>query len=94
VRQDVQASAVRHADEDLASAVIRRVAQDDVEHRHHRIQALDAEALLAEICLVKEALQRLDADEAIEERNPVVVLHRAAMLARLDHPAQPDALLV
>ena len=72
----VQPAAVRHADHHVARAVVGGVAQDDVEHRHHGVQPLDAEALLPEVRLVEEALQALDRDEPLEERDAVLVLHR------------------
>ena len=92
VRQHVQAAAVRHADHHLAGALVGGVAEDDVEHRHEGIEPLDAEAFLAEVGLVQEALERLDAHQALEERDPVIGLHRPPMLTRLDHAAEPDAL--
>ena len=92
VRQDVQPAAVCHADHHLAGALVRGVAEDDVEHRHEGIEPLDAEAFLAEVGLVQEALERLDAHEALEQCDAVIGLHRSPMLARLDHAAEPDAL--
>ena len=92
MRQDVQPAAVRHADHHLASALVGGVAEDDVEHRHEGIEPLDAEAFLAEVGLVQEALEGLDAHQALEQRDPVIGLHRPPMLARLDHAAEPDSL--
>ncbi len=92
--QHAQAAAVRHPDHHLARALVGRVAEDHVEHRHHGIEALDAESLLAQVRSVEEPLQRLDGDQPLEQRDLVFGLHRPPMLTRLDDLAQPDALLV
>ena len=47
VGQDVEPAAVRHADHHLARALVGGLAEDHVQHRHHRVEALDAEPLLA-----------------------------------------------
>ena len=92
VGEHVEPPAVRHADHHLARALVGRVTDDDVEHRHHRVEALDAEPLLAQVGLVQEALEGLDADQPLEQRDAVLGLHRPPVLAGLDHAAQPDAL--
>ncbi len=94
VRQHVQPAAMRHPDHHLAGALVGGLADDHVQHRHHRVEAFDAEPLLAEVGLVQEALEGLDADEPLEQRDLVLGLHRQPMLARLDDPSQPDPLLV
>ena len=48
VREHVQAPAVRHPDHDLVRAGIRRELDRLVEHRHHRVEALERELLLAQ----------------------------------------------
>ena len=45
-----------------------------------------------EVGPVQEPLEALDADQALEQRDLVLGLHRPPMLARLDDAPQPDAL--
>src|SRR5262249_41973432 len=89
-----QAAAVRHADDDLVRALLRGQGDGFVEHRHHYVQALDRELLLAEEGAPKVALEALDLGEALEEPALVVERRSLAEAARLDRGAQPDALLV
>ena len=48
VHEHVQAAAVRHPDHDLVRAGVRGELDRLVEHRHHRVEALERELLLAE----------------------------------------------
>jgi hypothetical protein len=85
---------VCHANDDLLAAVRRRELDQLVEHRHGHVEALDRELVLAEVGLVHEALQRVDLDEALEQRPALVACQRLAERARLDLLAQPHALAV
>src|SRR5919198_45510 len=49
VRQNVQAAAVGHADDDLVQAGLRRAVDHRVEQRDDRLAALEREALLADV---------------------------------------------
>ena len=80
VGQHVEAAAVRHADDDLARAVRRGQLDDLVEHRDRHVEALDRELLLAQVGLVHEALERVDLDQALQERVLLVVGQRLAEL--------------
>src|SRR5215216_4724540 len=46
--EDVEAAAVRHADDDLVGAVFRGQLDGDVEHRDEHVEPFDRELLLAE----------------------------------------------
>ena len=94
VGEHVQPAAVGHADHDLLAAVGGGQLDQLVEHRHGHVEALDRELVLAEVGLVHEALQRVDLDEALEQRAPLVVGQLVAEGARLDVLAQPHALAV
>ena len=67
VRQHVEATAVRHAENHLARAGSGRARHRLVEHRHEHVHALDRELLLAEERLVQVALQRLHLREPLEQ---------------------------
>ena len=94
VAQDVEAAAVRHTDDHVARPDARAVLDDPIEHRDHGVQALDAEALLAEVGLVQEALEALDPGEAGKEVALRLRVERGTVLAGLDDPPQPDPFLV
>ena len=82
VGEHVQPAAVRHADDDLLPAVRRRQLDQLVEHRHGHVEALDRELVLAEVGLVHEALQRVDLDQALEQRAALVAGQLVAERAR------------
>ena len=94
VGEHVEPAAVGHADDDLAGAVRGAELDQLVEHRDGHVQALDGELLLAEVGLVHEALERVDLDQALEQRLLLLGGQRLAERARLDVLAQPDALAV
>ncbi len=94
VREHVQAPAVGHPDDDLPAAVRGGELDQLVEHRHGHVEALDRELVLAEVGLVHEALQRVDLDQALEQRALLVGGQRLAERAGLDLLAQPHALAV
>ena len=94
VREHVQPAAVRHSDHDLVGASVCGQLDRLVEHRHHHVEPLGGELLLAEEGLAEVVLERLGARQPLEQRALLVGAQRLAVLARLDHAAQPDALLV
>ena len=94
VREHVQAAAVCHADDDLVGAAAGGLLDRLVEHRHHHVQALDGELLLAEERAAKVLLHSLDAGEAREQGCALLVRERLPVATRLDRMPQPDALLV
>ena len=65
-----------------------------VEHQHHHVEALDRELLLAEERAVQVVLERLDAQQAVEDVAPLVGRQRLRVGAGLDGLAQPEALAV
>ena len=95
VGDEGEASAVGHAHDDLGGALGGRQLDDLVGDRHERVHALDREGLLPEVGAAQEALERVDLDQALERRRGAArAAMRLAEAARLDHPAQPEALLV
>jgi len=50
--------------------------------------------MLTEVGLVHEALERVDFDQALEQRAPLVIRERLAKRAALDLLPQPGALTV
>ena len=81
-------------DDDLARAVRGGELDRLVDHRDRHVEALDRELLLAQVGLVHEALERVDLDQALQQRVLLVGGQRLAELARLDLLAQPHALAV
>ena len=68
VREHVEAAAVRHPHHDLVRALVRRDLDRLVEHRHHHVEALDRELLLAEERAAQVVLHPLDLAQAREQR--------------------------
>ena len=94
VHEDVQPPAVGHADHDLVRSHRRRQLDRLVQHRHHRVEPLERELLLAEEALAEELLEPLGARERGEKPLPLLRLECLAVAARFDRLAQPDALRV
>ena len=94
MRQDVEPSPVGHADDRLARAVHRGELDREIEHRHRHVEAFDREALLPEIRLVQETLERLDGGQPGEQLPLPFSRERSAVLARFDHLPQPQTFLV
>src|SRR6476646_3287597 len=65
LREHVEATAVRHADDDLAHAGWAAALDDLLERRHERLAAVETEALGARIFDVEEALEELGLDELL-----------------------------
>ena len=94
VREDGEPAAVGHADHDLVCAGLGGERDRLVEHRHHRVEALDRERLLAEEHAAQVALHPLHLAEPLEQALLLIWRQRLAVLPRLDRLAQPDAELV
>ena len=67
VRQDVQAAPMRHAQHDTPCAAGAGPLDGLVEHRHQDVEPLDREALLAQVGLVQEPLERFDRRQTAEQ---------------------------
>ena len=70
VGEHIQAAAVRHADHDLVRAGVGGDLDRLVEHRHHRVEALDRELLLAEERAAEVLLEAFDARERARAGGP------------------------
>ena len=92
VHEHVQAPAVRHPDHDLVGAGVRRQLDRLVEHRHHRVETLERELLLAEERAAQVLLEPLGVGERPEQADPLLGRERLAIAARLDRLPEPDAL--
>ena len=94
VREHAQPAAVRHPHHDLVRAGLGGELDRVVEHRHHRVEPLDRELLLAEERAAQVALEAADAHQAREQLAALLGRERRAEAAGLDRAPQPDALLV
>ena len=94
VGEHVEAAAVRHPDHDLVRAGVGAELDRLVEHRHHHVEALDRELLLAEERAAQVALHALDLGEPAEQAHLLLGAQRLPVATGLDRLAQPDALLV
>ena len=92
VHEHVQAAAMRHADHDLVRSGAGGDLDRLVEHRHHRVQALDRELLLAEERAAEVLLEPLDAGERLQQADALFRLQRLPVAARLDRLPEPDPL--
>ena len=92
VHEHVQAPAVRHPDHDLVGSGVRGQLDRLVEHRHHRVEALERELLLAEERAAQVLLEPLGPRERAEQADPLLGRERLAIAARLDRLAKPDTL--
>jgi hypothetical protein len=91
IGEHVQAAAMRHADDDLADAKLAAALDDLLERRHHRLGAVEPEALRAGVFHVEEALEGLSLDELFQDRP--LALRREADLRPFDAVLDPGALL-
>ena len=66
--QHVQPAAVGHAEHDLVAALLCGEGDRLVQHRHHHVQSLDRELLLAEERPAQVALEALDLGQPLEQR--------------------------
>ncbi len=93
VCHDVQAPAMRHADERLPQPGLRRFSHDLVENRHEHVEAFDREARLARERPVQELLERLDLCQPIEQRDRVDRIEGRPETAGLDGVPEPVTLV-
>ncbi len=91
IGEHVQASAMGHADDDLADAELPAALDDLLERRHRGFATVEAEALGAGILHVEEALEGLGLDELLQDR--LLALRREADLTAFDVFLDPGALL-
>src|SRR5438552_12872848 len=68
VRENVDASAMRHRQVDFARAVRRRRLDCNVEHRDQDVAAFDREALIALIRAAEESLETIHYSQSLEQR--------------------------
>ena len=90
--EHVEAAAMGHAEHDLAHAEIAAALDDLLQRRHHRLAAVEAEALGAGVAHVDEALEALRLDELVEDRP---LAHRGevdALVGALDALLDPRLL--
>ncbi len=92
VREHVEAASVRHSDDDLVGAGGCGEPDRLVEHRHHRVEPLERELLLAQEAAPQIELEALDLRQSPEQRPPLLCRQRLPVAARLDRLAQPDTL--
>ena len=93
VRHHVQPAAMRHADQDVPGAGLRRLGDHLVQDRHHHVDAFDREARLAGEAAVQEPLEGLDLRQPIEQRDRIDRIGRRAEPPALRRIAQPAPLL-
>ena len=94
VREHVQPPAVRHPEHHLARALRGRQLDQLVEHGHGHVEPLDRELLLAQVCLVHEALERVDLGQPLEQRLLLLLGERRPESPALDPLPQPQTLAV
>src|SRR5690606_11304848 len=63
VSERVESTTMRHSQHRVAHAALRCELEREVEHRHHHVEALDAEPLRTEIRLAEETLEAFDLGE-------------------------------
>ena len=94
VDQHVQAAPVRHSEDDVAGALIRRHVDDPIEHRYQQVNAFDRESLLAQIRLVEEPFECLDLNQPVEQLEFGVAVEGLPVGAGFDLLAEPDPFFV
>ena len=91
VGQHVEAPAMGHADDDLFHAELTAAFDDLLERGHHRLPAIESEALGAGVFHVEEALEDLRLDQLLEDRLPPALGERH--IAAFDAVLNPRSLL-
>ena len=94
VGEHVQAAPVGHSDDHLVGPGCRGQLDRLVEHRNHRVEALDRELLLPDERPAEVPLEPLDLGEPPEQAPLLVGGEPEPVRTRLDRLAEPDALLV
>ena len=92
VRQDIQAAAMRHADEHVPDPGDRRIGNQLVEDRDHHVQTFDRKTGLAGECLLEESLEGLHLGDPIEQIDGEHRLMRRPERAGLHMMTEPLAL--
>ena len=83
---------MRHPDHDLVSPGAGGDPDRLVQHRHHRVEALERELLLAQEAAAQVELEALDLREPLQQRSTLLGRQRLPVPAGLDRLPQPDAL--
>ena len=91
VREDVQAAAVGHADDDLFASALRGVLDQEIEHRDHALRAFGREPLRADEVLVHELLEDLGVGQVLQDANALGVVERRLVPRRLHRVLEPVA---
>ena len=92
VDEHVEAPAMGHADHDLVGAGGGGDLDRLVEHRHHRVETLERELLLAEEGAAEVLLEALGPRDAVEQPHALLGGQRLPVAAGLDRLPEPDAL--
>jgi hypothetical protein len=87
VGQHVQPAPMGHPHHHFAGAPVGRELDDEVEHGHQHVHALDRKAFLPEVRLVEEPLESLHRDQPVQQREPVFAGSWRAMA----HPTRSSA---
>src|SRR5205814_9039892 len=72
VREDVQAAAVRHAEDHFLDAERPRVLNERVEERDESVAALEREPLRRRVAELEELLEPLGPDQVLEDPDTVL----------------------
>ena len=91
VGEDVQAPAVRHADDDLLASALAEFLDQPIHQRDQALAALEREALSADVLLVQERLERLRVGEAPEDAQLLLAAELDLVPGRLHPLLQPAA---
>ena len=92
VRENVDASAMRHRQVDFACALRRCRLDCDVEHRDQDVAAFDREALIALIRAAEESLETIHYSQSLEQRLLLFVAQWRAQPPAFDLFAKPLSL--
>ncbi len=92
VGEDVQASAVRHADDHLLDALPAALFDQGVEEWNQRFSALERESLRRRIACLQELLEPLGDQHAIEDMEPLLTAEIGMIRGRLHALLQPQPL--
>ena len=90
MRQDVQATTVRHPQNNLGRADAGRCLQGEIQHGDQHVRPLDREALLADVGPVEKLLQALDLGKPLLKPHPVTVSGRARVCPGLHLIPEPS----
>src|SRR5437667_228384 len=94
VGEDVQAAAVRHAEDHLLDAERPSLLDQRVEHRDQRLAAFEREALGGRVAHLQELLEHLGLEKVLEHADAILGRELGAVLGRLHALLEPLALLL